>query len=426
MFEALLQRYHNNKVRKRFEIFFDSRLFYSWTILLTIICLIMAFNTRSLYFRMSALENCYNQTQIIPGCYDMPQCYNQTELQRCYVNASYAASDAYGMAEKDHTRRGLAIAYTCLLAYFIFEAILRFVMSPANEFDAFYDLCIIVADCYVTFSALAGSDSYIYFGIALPIRIGLFIADVDILRPTLYKISLAVPKLIYLGMLFFSIMYFFGIATFLIFSAENNPTCVSCNKYFPDLQKSLITMLEVSMWFNWGDVVDDLVAENLFSEIAILTYFTLFGVVTTFVVFNVFYAVVCEVVLDYYNYSNKIPANASTSFINRVIMHMLFQFVEIVLTEEDQKKIENEELAPWDRLKLLGRAYKQYFITLKREIWSATRETEFETLISDDKDYGTIAPQEEEEVDLKSVMKKLNEVLTAVQDLNERVKKLET
>ena len=118
-------------------------------------------------------------------------------------------------------------------------------------------------------------------------------------------------------------------------------------------------MLEASMWYNWGEVVDALLAEKLFSEIFVLAYFVLFGVLTTFVLFNVFYAVICEVVLDYSN--TKVPSNASTSFWNRVILQLLFQLFEIVLTDEDQKRIENENLTSYERIKLFYEAMRAYW-----------------------------------------------------------------
>jgi hypothetical protein len=426
---TLLDRYRTNPVRIKFELFFDSRLFYSFTILLTLLCLVLAFNTRTLYFRMSALETCYNQTQIVPNCYDEHRCYNQTELQQCYADAGFKATEAHGIHIMAHAQKVLYIIYSVFLCYFVLEAITRFIMSPSNEFDALYDLAIIITDCVVSFSAIMGSDSFIYFGIALPVRVALFIADVEILRPTFYRLSLSVPKLLYFGLLFFSLMYFCGMATFLLFSNENNPACESCAKYFPDLQRSLITMLEVSMWYNWGEVVEALIGEKLFSEIFILTYFVLFGVVTTFVLFNVFYAVICEIILDYSNYNKKIPKNASTSFLNRVLLQLLFQFVEIMLTDEDQKRIENEDLTTTERLRIFLSAIRRYyadFLTGARSIFSNKRTPENEALVNSTECYGTQVQQtEEEEVDLAAIMKQLQELTKMVKSIDDRVRSIE-
>ncbi|KAL0488931.1 hypothetical protein AKO1_009093 [Acrasis kona] len=431
---TLLERYRGNKIRKIFESFFDSRLFYVITLLLTFVAFGISLATRNFYFRGAALSQCYNTSQITPNCFDKPECYNQTILTSCYVNHYYRPEDAKNLMHKMETQTHLSKVYTGFLVYFVIETIVRFVMSPSNEFDAIYDMFIIVCDCVVSFRAMTGSDSFIYFGIALPIRIGLFIADVEVLRPTFYKLSLSFPKLIYFGLLFFSLMYFFCIPTFLLFSSENNPDCIACIKYFPDLQKTFTTMLQVAMWANWGEVVDALLAENSFPDILIICYFVAFASSTTFVLFNVFYAVICEIILDYSNPNfNKVPKNASNSFWNRVVLEILFQFFEIMLSNEDQKKIENEELSTSEKLRLISSAIKRYFrnfTTNIKKMWEqqemSDEDDEIDTVNNNINLYGTAQDDHQvQDQDVKAIASQMSEVINLLKSMEKRIDAIE-
>jgi hypothetical protein len=176
--------YRKNRVKRCFQSFFDSRIYYALTMALTIWAVLLAFNFRDVHFRMTALSTCYNSTQIVPHCFDEPICYNQTQLVKCYqsYDSVYTAHDARGYRFKEHRAVELSIMYYCLLAYFMLECILRFISWP--RFDPIYDLAIIIADSFCSFPAVTDGEKYTYFGIVLPIRIGFLIADLDVLRPT--------------------------------------------------------------------------------------------------------------------------------------------------------------------------------------------------------------------------------------------------
>ncbi len=381
----------------------------------------MAYNFRDYHFRMSALADCYNETQVIPNCFDAPYCYNQTELVACYksYDASYPASDATGYRHKQEKSYQISILYTCLLVYFMIECILRFISWP--RFDPIYDIAIIIVDATCSFPVLTQSEDYLYFGIALPVRIGFLIADLDILRPTIYKLSLAVPRMLYIGMLFTTMMYFFGMSSFIIFSPGNNPTCPSCTKYFSDLQRSMVTMFQVSMFQNWGEVTDAMCAEAGFSDVFVISYFYTYGIVTTFCLFNVFYAMVTEIVIDWHGY--PIPEDASTSFWNRVVLEFTFQLLEVFLTEEDRKKFEEcENTTNYTSLK-----FKIFADSIKGYI-RGFYETCFNPCAKDENQEADLLVNTAKETTSYSATEKadqLTELLLLVRSIDERLKKIE-
>ncbi|KAL0484161.1 NaCP60E [Acrasis kona] len=380
---------------------------------------------------MDSLLDCYNQT-ILPElnatCFDEPRCYNQTELESCFHDKSselkFVEPCCYGkMKEKSSV---FEIIYIFLLFYFMSECVFRFVAHP--RFDPLYDLAIIGADFACSFPAIFYGYEYWYFGIALPVRIGFLVADLELMKPIMYKISLAVPPMLYIGMLFTTMMYFFGAVSYVIFGPKRNVGCVSCSKYFDSLQRSMLTMFQVSMFQNWGDVTDDMVREPDIPDLFVISYFYIYGIITTFVLFNVFYALVTEIIMDWHGVD--VPADASTSFVNRVLLEFLFQFFEIFLTEEDRKKFEDCEASNnFTSLKfwVFVNSLKSYFRNfLGSCFWfSTTEDFDVETTSINPyeiKNYGTATGVEDDETEHEGT---LLELLLLVKSIDERVKRIE-
>jgi hypothetical protein len=228
--------------------------------------------------------------------------------------------------------------------------------------------------------------------------------------------------MMYLGMLFTTMMYMFGASSFIIFSPEFNKGCASCNKYFSDLQRSMVTMFQVSMFQNWGEVTDAMIAEAGFSDVFVISYFYAYGIITTFVIFNVFYAMVYEIVMDWHGYN--IPADASTSFLNRVFLEFLFQLLEVFLTEEDRKKFETcEETNNFTTLKLwiFYNSVKSYIRNFYARCWSPFSQVEDEVrdelIVNADDNYGT--DDKPEQID------HMTELLLLVRSIDARVRAIE-
>jgi hypothetical protein len=250
--------------------------------------------------------------------------------------------------------------YITLLIFLAVEVLFRFITWPS--WDALYDMVILGIDCYCTFSAILGTDSFIYFGIAIPLRIALFVADLDVLQPVFYKLSLNVPKILYLLLLFSAMMYFFGMITFILFSQENNPDCSACGTYFPDLQSSLVTIFEVSTFQNWGDVTRAMYKEPKLRGVFVLIYFASFGVLMNFVLFNIFTAVVVDVIIA--ASQTEIPEGTSQSFWNRVLMEMCIEVCEVFLNDEEQSRLRDTKLTEFQKIVVIWKAVTQDIIDI--------------------------------------------------------------
>jgi hypothetical protein len=103
---SIIEQYRENRLRQSVEVYFNSRLYYVITITITLVAVAMSYSVRLQNAKIEALETCYNQSQIIPYCYDEPQCYNQTTLQECFGNAGYYGPSAQGIASMRETFRG--------------------------------------------------------------------------------------------------------------------------------------------------------------------------------------------------------------------------------------------------------------------------------------------------------------------------------
>jgi hypothetical protein len=155
MFDA----YKNSKIRASLERFFKSSPYYLFTVSLTIVAIIFAYFVRYNDAKSIALENCYNQTQIVSNCYDEPQCYNQKSLATCFAGAGYKPETAHDIRQMYSLKNSMNICYLVFVAWIIVEILLRFVSSP--QWDCIYDAGIITLDMVCTLRAITGVDSFI-------------------------------------------------------------------------------------------------------------------------------------------------------------------------------------------------------------------------------------------------------------------------
>ncbi|KAL0477044.1 hypothetical protein AKO1_006520 [Acrasis kona] len=332
--------YKSNKSLKFLRLCFRSRFYYVLTIVITAWAIYSSYLIRTYDYEAESILYCYGQSSIEEFCFDKPRCYNQTLLRQCMDNKSTELRHVKPCCYRSLRNKinKLDIIYAILLLVLVFECVLRFISYP--RFDPIYDLVIIGSDCILSLPAVIEGD-YSYFGIALPLRIGFFIADVEAIKPILYKMSVAVPPMVYIGMLFTVVMYVLGALSYIFFGPERNHNCEPCEKYFSSLQKSTLTMLQVSMFQSWSDVTDDLIADPSLTETSVVLFFYSTVSMTTLILFNLFYALVTETLMNWKGVN--VPPDASTSFLNRVFMSFMFQFFEMFLSSEDRKKFEECE-----------------------------------------------------------------------------------
>jgi hypothetical protein len=302
-------------------------------------------------------------------------------------------------------------------------------------------MIILNINCRCTFAAIFATNSFIYFGIAVPLRIALFVADLDVLQPVFYKLLLNVPKIIYLLLLFGSMMYFFGMITFLLFSQENNPDCEACAQYFPDLQMSLMTMFEVSTYQNWGDVMRSMSKEPKLKGVFVLLYFASFGMLMNFVLFNIFTAVVVDVVLG--AAEEHVPDGVSKSFINRVFLEICVEAFEVLLNEKEQTRIRNSNATGYTKLRAIASAVKQdivdipfkfqrFFVRFKSQEAATLveipptpaqrREEEHDYLLSEAEEQPLL---HEETSTNTEILKNIKQLMIMVRSLDERMQRVE-
>jgi hypothetical protein len=94
---SLIAGYHSNRVQQTAEAYFESYLYYTITIMIILTAVGVAYAVRLQNSKIETLDKCYNKTQIIPNCYDKPQCYNQTQLENCFSAAGYYGPNAYNI-----------------------------------------------------------------------------------------------------------------------------------------------------------------------------------------------------------------------------------------------------------------------------------------------------------------------------------------
>ncbi|KAL0477583.1 kinectin [Acrasis kona] len=325
---------------------FKSRIYYIITVTITLLAICFAYIVRLNDLKATSLNNCYNQTQIIPNCYDQPRCYNSTMLKDCFEGAGFKYEDAHDINQMWHLRDSMNVSYLVFIGIIIAEIVLRFISDP--QWDVFYDALIVTMDFICTIRAITGVDSYIYYGIALPLRVGLFVADIDMLRPIFYKISMAAPKLVYFFLLFTTMMYFFGVCFFLYFSGENNPGCEACQVYYPNLETSMVTSVGVATLNDFSTVVKDMAKEVSFNSLFTYAIFFLYGITTQFVIFNCITAVIVDIVLSP---DVKIPDNASNSFWNRAILELFLELFSGIIPAEEREAMQQK--SSFDKLRSL-------------------------------------------------------------------------
>jgi hypothetical protein len=101
-------------------------------------------------------------------------------------------------------------------------------------------------------------------------------------------------------------------------------------------------MYKVATFQSWNDLVTSLSQEPTLNATLIQLYFGLFSIVMNFLVFNVFLAVIIEIVNDN---SMQVPENVSSSFFLRVIESCFESLFVLLMRKEIRSQVSRAQLA---------------------------------------------------------------------------------
>jgi hypothetical protein len=338
---SLVKRKPKTFFLRKLRSYFNGRIYMFFTVIFTIVLNIVVVYAKNEPLALRVATACVNNVTISNANITLPS--NSSIIAQCYQQAGFSDVDEFNMHQD--LFYSLSVTYITLLSILLFSTVIR--LMTKIQWDIFYDIAILAIDLGLSIDGLLYGGNINYVGVVLPLRIILFVADLDKLQPMLYRLSIFTPKILILIVLFMGVLYISALFTFFFYNPYVNIGCSSCATYFADTKTTFITLYTVSTFQNWVDVVAAMANEPSLNPAIAQIYIGMLSVIMNFVIFNVFLAVVVDIVNDD---SLPVPNDVSDAFWNRVLETFVDELLIMFLDKESRKKIKSEELSSFLQL----------------------------------------------------------------------------